>query len=122
MSSFHRFYKGFYFAFRGIYHAFKGELNIKIHFSIALITIVFSFLFQLSTMEWIAVLICIGIVFSAEIFNTAIEKLVDHVNPEWSIRVGVIKDMAAGAVLIVSFIAAVVGVMIFLPKILSWLH
>ncbi|MGC9150513.1 MAG: diacylglycerol kinase family protein [Microbacter sp.] len=119
MSAFHRFYKSFYFASKGIYIAFKGALNIKIHLMAAIITLLFAFLFQLDMMEWIAVLICIGMVFSAEIFNTAIEKLVDHVSPAWHARAGSIKDMAAGAVLIVSFIAMIVGLLIFIPKILQ---
>lgn len=121
MSGHRRFYRSFYFAFRGILQAFKGELNIKIHLTVAIVTVFFAFLFQINMMEWIVVLICIGMVLSAEIINTTIEKLVDHVSPEWHDHAGIIKDMAAGAVLIVSFFAAIVGLLIFVPKILHWL-
>jgi len=58
---------------------------------------------------------------SAEIFNSAIEKLVDIVHPEQNKKAGLIKDMAAGAVLVLAFAAAVIGFIIFIPKIINWL-
>lgn len=122
-SIFHRFQKSFSYAFKGIKMAFgKGELNIKIHIIVAFATIIASYLFSISMLEWTIVIGCIGIVIAAEIFNTAIEKIVDFISPEWNPKAGAIKDIAAGAVLVVSIAAALIGILIFLPKIIAIIH
>jgi diacylglycerol kinase len=121
--SFHRFVKSFSFAFRGLKMAFnKGEVNIKIHAITAIAAIIISYLLSISLSEWIAIIACIGVVIAAELFNTAIEKLVDIVSPEWNSKAGTVKDIAAGAVLVLSCMAALIGTLIFLPKIIALLR
>jgi diacylglycerol kinase (ATP) len=118
--SFRRFLKSFNFAFHGVRLSFKkGEVNIKIHIVISFATIITSFLLNISALEWIAIIGCMGIVIAAELFNTAIEKVVDIISPEWNPKAGAVKDIAAGAVLILSCMAALIGVLIFLPKIIA---
>ncbi|MEG2574055.1 MAG: diacylglycerol kinase family protein, partial [Bacteroides sp.] len=75
-------------------------------------------LFHITRNEWIAILLCVALVFAAEAFNTAIERLVNIVSPERNVQAGDVKDIAAGAVLICAIIAAIVGLIIFTPYIL----
>ena len=64
-------------------------------------------------------MLCIGTVIAAELFNSAIERLVDLVSPEWQKVAGEVKDIAAGAVLVTAITAAIVGLIVFLPYILA---
>ncbi len=116
-----RFFKGFTYAWDGIVAVFKSETNMKVHVSIAIAVIILGFLFRISQMEWLAILICIGLVFSSEIFNTAFETLVNKVSPEQDPLAGKTKDIAAGAVLVNAIISVVVGVIIFLPKLVLFI-
>ena len=75
------------------------------------------FFFEIHRIEWIAIIICIGVVIAAEAFNTAIERLVNLTSPEWNPIAGEAKDIAAGAVLICAVAAAIVGLVIFIPYI-----
>ncbi len=111
--------RSFRFAWQGIVYLFKSEGNAKVHFCIALIVIVIGFLLGLSSMEWCAVVLCIGGVFMAEGFNTAVEALADKVSPEFSPLIGRAKDVAAGAVLLFVMAAVVVGLIVFLPHIIQ---
>ncbi len=118
--SFRRFLKSFSFAFQGVRLSFKkGEINIKVHIIISFAAIITSFLLNISALEWTAIIGCIGIVIAAELFNTAIEKLVDIISPDWNPKAGAVKDIAAGAVLVLSCMAALIGAVIFLPKIIA---
>jgi diacylglycerol kinase (ATP) len=111
----------FRYAFSGIKAAIRTQHNMWIHLTAAVIVLVFGFLFRLSTFEWIAISMAIGMVLSAEIFNSAIELLTDMVSPEINPKAGRVKDMAAGAVLIAAITAAVIGLIIFAPKIIACL-
>lgn len=110
--------RSFSFAWKGILAAFKSELNMKIHFFIAVFVVFFGLFLKISVTEWLIVLICFAIVFSAEMINTSIETLVDKVSPEQNPLAGKAKDVAAGAVLIVAIFVAIVGLIIFVPKII----
>ena len=105
-------------AIKGIVHAFKHEKNIWIQSICAVAVIVVGVVFKTSTMEWIAIVGCIGIVFACEIMNTAIENMVDFISPEYHKKAGRIKDLAAGAVLVVAIMSAVVAAIIFIPKLI----
>ena len=94
---------------------FKSGPNFIIQLLIAILVISAGIYFQITTYEWTIILICIGGVLSAEIFNTAIEKMVDHLSPEKNKYAGEIKDLAAGAVLLFSIITAIIGIIIFYP-------
>jgi len=73
------------------------------------------FFFGITRTEWIVIILCIGVVIAAELFNTAIERLVDLVSPERHPIAGQVKDIAAGAVLVCAVAAAIIGIIIFLP-------
>lgn len=108
----------FKYAFKGIYRLFRSEAHAKIHLCAAICVIIAGFIFGISPLEWCAVSLCIGVVFMAEAFNTAIEKLADKVSRERDPLIGAAKDLAAGAVLLFVFAAVAVGLIIFLPRIL----
>lgn len=116
-----RLIKSFEYAWQGIRSVFSTEANMKIHAGVAVLVIVAGFLLKISPLEWIAALFCMGLVFCAEMFNTAIELLVDKVSPQKDPVAGKVKDIAAGAVLIAACISVVVGVIIFLPKLIQWI-
>lgn len=103
------------FAWRGVPALFGSQRNAKIQLAIAVLVIVAGFVFSIGRLEWCAVVLCIALVFAAEGVNTAIETLADAVHPDQHPLVGRAKDIAAGAVLICAFGAALVGAIIFLP-------
>ena len=103
------------FAFRGIWLAMQLEKNMIIHLVAALTVIVVNYMLEVSRLEWVISMILIGVVCAAEIFNTAIEKLADHVTPERDPMIGQVKDLSAGAVLIVCIAAAACGMIIYWP-------
>lgn len=114
------FIKSVSFAINGLKLALK-EKHIKIHLIASVLVISAGFYFHITNMEWCVILICIGIVLSLEIMNTAIEHFVDLVEPNHNPKAGNIKDLAAGAVLIFSIISVVIGIMIFGKYILDLL-
>jgi len=111
--------RSFGFAFRGIFSAFNSGHNLWIQSVVGLLVILAGMWLEVSRTEWLILIICIGMVLSAEIVNTAIEKLVDLVSPEYNKKAGQVKDLAAGAVLLLSITAAVIGLLIFIPRILN---
>lgn len=106
-------YKSFDYAFKGILAGLYSERNLKVLFLIGILVLGAGFYFHISSTDWCIVIMCIGLVLGFELMNTAIEKLVDLVTHEWVPLAGKIKDVAAGAVLIVSFTAFVIGIIIF---------
>ena len=105
------------FAFKGAVMLLKTEASIKIQFAIAILMTVAGFYFQISNTEWIAQLLAIGLVMSLEGVNTAIEEIANFIHPERHVKIGLIKDVAAGAVFIASFFAVVIGLIIYIPKV-----
>jgi len=116
----HPFLRSFTYAIKGIQLSLK-ERNMKVHFICAFIAILLGFVFKITITEWSIILICIGIVLSLEMINTAIERLVDLVEPDHNPKAGSIKDLSAGAVLVFSFVSAIIGIMIFGKYILDLL-
>lgn len=111
--------KSFTFAWKGILTCAGHEQNITFHIVAAITVIVAGFIFSITHIEWMVVMLCIGTVIAAELFNSAIERLVDLVSPEWQKVAGEVKDIAAGAVLVTAITAAIVGLIVFLPYILA---
>jgi diacylglycerol kinase (ATP) len=111
-----RRFQSFGFAFKGIFELVKSEPNARIHLFATFCALFCGFIFKISESEWCAILIVIGLVWAAEAFNTVVEKLVDHLFPEFHETARVTKDIAAGAVLICAIISVIVGLIIFLPK------
>jgi diacylglycerol kinase len=108
----------FKYAFSGLFYFFKTQINAQIHLLAFIIVIVFGFLLKLNNIEWVSVLLASAMVISAEIFNTAIETIVDFISPEYHHKAGLIKDIAAAGVLITAIFAIIIGVIVFLPKII----
>ena len=106
----------FAYAIRGIRLAVGSEVNIKIHLTVALLVIICGFVFNISTIEWMIVFLCFGLVLGMEVMNTAIETVVDLASPKRHKLAGRAKDLAAGAVLITAIFAAICGLIIFIPK------
>lgn len=111
--------KSFSYAFSGLKVLFREEHNSWIHAVAAVLAVAMGFLFRISPMEWIAVVIVIGMVFTAEIINSSIERTADFVKAERDDRKRDIKDLGAAAVLVCAIAAAVVGIIIFIPKIIA---
>ncbi len=109
-------YNSFVFGFKGLALVLK-ERNFIIDLIFAAITIITSFILKISYLEWVSILICIALVLSLEAINTAIEKTIDLLHPQQHFKAGEVKDIAAGAVLIAAIISAVIGCLIFIPKI-----
>jgi diacylglycerol kinase len=113
------FLQGFSHAFRGIVFGLRTQRNLRVHALATLIVIVLGFVLQIERWEWCAILISCGLVWAAELLNTAIERLADRVSMEREEAIRVVKDAAAGAVLAASLAAAAVGAIIFLPRLLA---
>lgn len=110
--------KSFTYAFEGLKVLFIEEHNSRIHLFATVLVIIAGVLLKLSVLEWAAVSFAIGLVFTGEIFNTAIEDLSDVVCPEHDERIKKVKDMAAAAVLVNAITAAAIGLLVFVPKII----
>ncbi|CAM4408745.1 diacylglycerol kinase [Zobellia nedashkovskayae] len=105
------------FALRGALLLIKTEASIKIQVFLAIVVTIAGFYYEISTTEWIFQIFAVSLVVGIEGANTAIEKICDFIHPEFDERIGFIKDVAAGAVMLVSIGATIVGCIIYLPKI-----
>lgn len=112
-----RLIRSFGFAFRGIGFLLRSQANARIHLVGTVVVTGAGFLWGLSRGEWCAVIAAMGLVWTAEGLNTAIEAVVDLVSPEYHELAGRAKDLAAGAVLCASIAAAIIGALIFGPRI-----
>ena len=112
--------RSFAAAFAGLKVLFCNERNFRVHLFIGALTIGACAFFQIKTAEWIAVLFMIALVLFAEATNTGIEYFCDLISPEYDLRIKRIKDIAAGAVLIVAIIAVIVGCIIFIPYFINF--
>lgn len=109
-------------AFRGLAFAIRSETHVRIDLVATVAVIAAGLYFELTTNEWCSIALAIGLVIALEILNTAIERLVDIVSPEHNAAAGRVKDIAAGATLVAAGCSAVVGVLIFGPRLLSILE
>ena len=111
-----RFIRSFQFAAEGIRTALKYEQNIRFHFLAAVVVVAAGLLTGLSLLEWLVVIGLIGGMMALEMFNSAIERVVDLATAELHPLAKQAKDMAAGAVLVFAVASAMIGLLIFLPK------
>jgi len=109
--------KSFSFAFNGLKNLWKEEHNFRIHFIATVSVVIAGFVLKISTVEWIAIILSIGLVFVTEIINTSIENLSDFVSPDKNEQIKKIKDISAAGVLIAATTAFIIGLIIFLPEI-----
>jgi len=107
------------FALRGIRIALH-QSNFRVMVSSAAIVVALAFFLMISKGEWLILLLVIGLVLSLEMLNTTLETMLDLLEPNFSEKIGVIKDLIAGAVLISCIVAVLTGLMIFVPKIFLW--
>ena len=114
--------RSFRYAGMGIYSLFRYENNARIHLIACLLVVIAGISLNISPNEWCIIVILIGLVWSAEAINTAIEKLADVVSPDYHRAIKDVKDLAAAGVLILAISAVIVGGIIFIPKILFLLH
>ncbi len=105
------------FAFKGAYHLITREDSVKVQFVIGIIMTIAGFYFELSTTEWMIQILVIALIMAIEGINTAIEEIADFIHPEFHNKIGLIKDIGAGAVFIFAIAALIVGLIIYLPKI-----
>ena len=110
--------KSFTYAFNGLKLLFQEEHNSWIHLFATVCAIAMGIWLKISLLEWVAVAFAIGLVFSGEIFNSAIEDLSDVICPERDDRIKKVKDLAAAAVLVNAITAATIGLLVFVPKII----
>lgn len=111
----------FRYAFEGVWTALKDEPNLKFHFLTGIIVILAGLFFGINREEWLVVILIIGLVIAVELTNTAIEEVVDSFTLEVHPSAKKAKDVAAGAVLVVSMTALITGAVIFLPYIFKFL-
>lgn len=109
----------FKYAIEGIKKAFKAERNLKVHTLAMFLVVIFGFILNLAIWEWVTCIILFALVIGAELFNTSIEEVVNLLSPEIKPHAKYAKDIAAGSVLVFAIISAVIGIIIFLPKIIN---
>lgn len=108
-------------AIQGIIQAIKTERNVKIHITIMILVIISGIVFKIAKQEWITCIILFGLVISLELINSAIETTVDIAMPEINEKAKNAKDIAAGAVLVSAIASAIIGLTIFIPKIIEFI-
>ena len=114
-----RFLKSVGCASRGIRHALKTERNMRVHLFVFLLAVAAGFVLEISKIEFLLIMGISAVTFSLELTNTAIERLADKVAPEYDDKIGMVKDVMAGAVLVSSIFAVIIGFIIFLEPLLK---
>ncbi|WP_077621471.1 diacylglycerol kinase family protein [Sediminibacillus massiliensis] len=110
---------GFSFAWNGLKEILRTERNFTIHLSAAVIVTMAGIYFNVSRVEWAILFLTFGTVMSTEMINTAIERLLDYLAPDFHPQAGLVKDIAAGAVLVTAIFSVCVGIFIFSPYLLE---
>jgi diacylglycerol kinase (ATP) len=105
------------FAFKGLWILMSTEDSIKAQLFFALIATILGFVFDISEMEWAVQCLAIGLVLVAEAANSAIEEVADFIHPEFHVKIGLIKDIAAGAPTFAALISLIIAAIIYVPKI-----
>lgn len=108
-------------AFNGIFILIRYGKIFRVHLFIAIAVIIAGIMLKIEKGEWLIIILTIGVVLSAEAFNTSLEKLSDHISPEYHSAIKKVKDKAAAAVLLASIAAAIIGLIIFIPYLIALL-
>ncbi len=117
--SFRKRMKSFYYAFNGIKTAIKTQHNLQIHLIAMIIAIITGLFLKINQTEWLILIFIFALVIALEIVNSAIELLTDIVSPQYNTKAGKVKDMSAAAVLIAAIAAFIIGIIIFVPKLIQ---
>lgn len=115
--SFRKRSQSFGYAFAGVARFFRTEHNAWLHLAGTAVVIVLSVVCRVTAMETAVLVFAVGFVWVAELFNTCIEKIMDFISTERHPKIQLIKDMSAGAVLLAAITALIIGLAIFIPKI-----
>ncbi|ARV14489.1 diacylglycerol kinase family protein [Polaribacter sp. SA4-12] len=105
------------FALRGMWLLITTEDSIKAQLFVAIIATILGFYFDISNVEWMIQFLAIGLVLVAEAVNTAVEEVADFIHPDYHEKIGLIKDIAAGAPSFAAFISLIIAGFIYIPKI-----
>ncbi len=116
------FLRSVLFAMQGIKQFFSRDRNGKIQTVIGVLAITLGFTVSLSAFQWLLVLFCIGLVISLEMINSAIERYCDLITTDFHPGIKIIKDVAAGAVLVASIMSLIIGLIIFIPALVEFLN
>lgn len=116
---FKRFIKSFGYALDGLIYAFKYEQNMLVHISATIGVVILGLLLKITGTEWLLIFLIIGLVIATELINTSIEAVVDLTSPEVHPLAKIAKDTAAAAVMVFSIVAILIGIFIFLPRIIN---
>lgn len=111
--------RSFGYAFNGLKVMFAEEHNSRIHLFITAIVVLFMLIFRFTLVEYCLLVLAIGLVFMAELFNSALENLSDHTTPEQHEKIRKVKDLSAAAVLVSALTAFVIGCLILVPKLIN---
>ena len=111
--------QSFRYALNGLRSLLKYEHNSRIHCIAAIAVLILGLLMKIDLVEWSLLIIVIGMVFITELLNSSLESFADSAKPEWDDSIGKAKDYSAAAVLIAAVVSFVVGVIIFVPKLLD---
>jgi len=114
-----RLINSFKYAVEGLVYAFKYEQNIIVHMLVCITTIILGIILKLNTFEWLICFVMFGLVIATELINTSIEAVVDLACPKKDPLAKIAKDTASAAVLVFALIAAISGLIIFIPKIIN---
>ena len=107
------------YALKGAIILIKTEASIKVQFALAVIMTIAGFYFNISPTEWCIQVFAFGLIMSIEGLNTAVEEIADFIHPDFHKKIGLIKDIAAGAVFISAIAASIIGMIIYIPKIFN---
>jgi len=107
------------YVFNGLKILLREEHNSRIHIGVGLGAVIVGFILKISFLEWIVLLLAIGFVITLEIINTVLENIADYVSPGYNEMIKRVKDLSAAAVFISALISVVIGLLIFLPKIIA---
>ncbi|MEG1900023.1 MAG: diacylglycerol kinase family protein [Bacilli bacterium] len=116
---FKRFIESFKYSFEGLKNAYLNEQSMMIHCIITVFVVGLGFILKINNIEWVIVLIMVGLVMAMELMNTAIEAVVDMVMPDIHPLAKIAKDSASAAVGVLSLVAFIIGCIVFLPNIIS---
>ncbi|MDD2392138.1 MAG: diacylglycerol kinase family protein [Bacilli bacterium] len=114
-----RLVKSFKYAFNGFKWALKTEQNLWVHLIVSFLVIIFGLILNLNLIEWCICLSLFALVIGAELINTALERTVDLLEPKYNEAAKVVKDTAAAFVLVFALLSVIIGIIVFLPKIID---
>jgi diacylglycerol kinase (ATP) len=112
--------RSFRAAFAGLFYGLRTQRNLQIHAAAAVLVVLAAIVLRLTRVEWCLIVLCIGLMAAAELLNTAVEVTLDRLWPQYDDGVRVAKDVAAAAVLMAAITSIVVGLIVFVPRLIEF--